>query len=308
MEWRSVSFKKDAGCAVCGPNGSGRSGEYLRRLCRRSRICNWCLPSKLASSGRLNSPRGIADQRRGQIQQQLVDQAFPQQRTIQLEAGLGVNFIHAAAASSRSSAGRSTLPASFGRKTTSAPVDRSTCAIFARHRRRRHRPAPARPAGCGRPSGVSRWLSTTTRKGWRDRFDLAHIELRIIVAHGADAGQDGTGAGAPAMAVTPGIGAGDPLADAIVQCCLAVQAGRRLQAQPGAPRVMRETKPMLSSRASFSSSHWRCDAGFAQAGEPLARRPADWGRSMAATTRVTPAAIRLRRRAACGRNGCRAPA
>lgn len=31
MEWRSVKFKKDAGCAVCGPNGDGRSGEYLRQ-------------------------------------------------------------------------------------------------------------------------------------------------------------------------------------------------------------------------------------------------------------------------------------
>jgi len=31
MEWRTVRFKKDAGCAVCGPNGSGRAGEYLRQ-------------------------------------------------------------------------------------------------------------------------------------------------------------------------------------------------------------------------------------------------------------------------------------
>ena len=31
MEWRSVSFKKDTACAVCGPNGDGRSGEYLGR-------------------------------------------------------------------------------------------------------------------------------------------------------------------------------------------------------------------------------------------------------------------------------------
>lgn len=31
MEWRTVRFKKDAGCTVCGPNGDGRSGEYLRR-------------------------------------------------------------------------------------------------------------------------------------------------------------------------------------------------------------------------------------------------------------------------------------
>ncbi|WP_434517161.1 ThiF family adenylyltransferase [Dechloromonas sp. ARDL1] len=31
MEWRTVRFKKDAGCAVCGPSGSVRSGEYLRQ-------------------------------------------------------------------------------------------------------------------------------------------------------------------------------------------------------------------------------------------------------------------------------------
>ena len=32
MEWRSVKFKKDARCAVCAPNGSGQSGEYLRQV------------------------------------------------------------------------------------------------------------------------------------------------------------------------------------------------------------------------------------------------------------------------------------
>jgi adenylyltransferase/sulfurtransferase len=31
MEWRTVRFKKDGDCAVCGPNGNGRSGEYLRQ-------------------------------------------------------------------------------------------------------------------------------------------------------------------------------------------------------------------------------------------------------------------------------------
>jgi adenylyltransferase/sulfurtransferase len=31
MEWRTVRFRKDAACAVCGPNGNARSGEYLRR-------------------------------------------------------------------------------------------------------------------------------------------------------------------------------------------------------------------------------------------------------------------------------------
>lgn len=31
MEWRTVKFRKDQGCTVCGPNGSGQSGEYLRQ-------------------------------------------------------------------------------------------------------------------------------------------------------------------------------------------------------------------------------------------------------------------------------------
>lgn len=31
MEWRTVKFRQDSACAVCGPNGSGRSGEYLRQ-------------------------------------------------------------------------------------------------------------------------------------------------------------------------------------------------------------------------------------------------------------------------------------
>jgi adenylyltransferase/sulfurtransferase len=31
MEWRSVRFKQDPACVVCGPNGNGRSGEYLRQ-------------------------------------------------------------------------------------------------------------------------------------------------------------------------------------------------------------------------------------------------------------------------------------
>ena len=31
MEWRTVRFKKDGDCAVCGPTGNARSGEYLRQ-------------------------------------------------------------------------------------------------------------------------------------------------------------------------------------------------------------------------------------------------------------------------------------
>jgi hypothetical protein len=45
---------------------------------------------------------------------------------------------------------------------------------------------------------ISKRLSTTTRSGWRGRFDIAHQQLRIVVAHRADAGQDGAGPGPPA--------------------------------------------------------------------------------------------------------------
>ena len=31
MEWRTVRFRKDNDCAVCGPKGNVRSGEYLRQ-------------------------------------------------------------------------------------------------------------------------------------------------------------------------------------------------------------------------------------------------------------------------------------
>ena len=32
MEWRTVKFKQDVGCSVCGASGDVRSGEYLRRF------------------------------------------------------------------------------------------------------------------------------------------------------------------------------------------------------------------------------------------------------------------------------------
>lgn len=31
MEWNTIRFRKDSGCAVCGPNGDARSGEYLNQ-------------------------------------------------------------------------------------------------------------------------------------------------------------------------------------------------------------------------------------------------------------------------------------
>ncbi len=60
----------------------------------------------------------------------------------------------------------------------------------------------------------------------------AHVELRIVAANGADPGQNGAGARAPAMSVLPGRRPGQPLAGAIAQRCLAVEAGGQFHAQP----------------------------------------------------------------------------
>ena len=46
MEWRTVRFKKDAACTVCGPTGDGRSGEYLRRPdANRESAAGTCRPA-----------------------------------------------------------------------------------------------------------------------------------------------------------------------------------------------------------------------------------------------------------------------
>ena len=45
MDWRTVRFRKDAGCTVCGPNGDGRSGEYRHRSgAGRESAGGACLP------------------------------------------------------------------------------------------------------------------------------------------------------------------------------------------------------------------------------------------------------------------------
>jgi len=52
MEWRTVKFRKDAACTVCGPNGDGRSGEYLRRPdAGRESATGVCLPGPSVRAG-----------------------------------------------------------------------------------------------------------------------------------------------------------------------------------------------------------------------------------------------------------------
>lgn len=52
MEWRSIRFKRDPACAVCGPSGDGRSGEYLRRSAAdRESAGSACHPARSARAG-----------------------------------------------------------------------------------------------------------------------------------------------------------------------------------------------------------------------------------------------------------------
>jgi len=69
------------------------------------------------------------------------------------------------------------------------------------------------------------------RLAWH--IQTAHIELRIVFEHGADACQDGAGAGAPGVSIHAGFGAGDPLALAVDQRGLPVDGRSDLHAHPG---------------------------------------------------------------------------
>ena len=101
--------------------------------------------------------------------------------------------------------------------------------------------------------------------------DVAHGQARIVVAHRADAGQDGAGAGPPAVAVAACVGAGDPLAAAVVQGRLAIQAGRHLQAQPGTTAGhARDETDIQFARLVLQQTACRFDAGRPQQGEATA--------------------------------------
>ena len=98
--------------------------------------------------------------------------------------------------------------------------------------------------------------------------DGAHVELRVVVTHGADAGEHRTGAGTPAVGVAPGVVAGDPLGHAVVERGLAVERGRGLEAQPRptADHARDETDVEFAGFGFLNAGH-DIDARVAQQGE-----------------------------------------
>ena len=103
------------------------------------------------------------------------------------------------------------------------------------------------------------------------RGHQAHVEARIVLGDGADAGEQRAGALAPGVAIDAGRFAGDPLALPIGQGGAAVERDRGLEAQPGATALhARDEADVELARLGFEHAGLHGDAGGAQAGEALA--------------------------------------
>jgi hypothetical protein len=176
--------------------------------------------------------RLVADQRGGEIDQELVDMAFTHQRAVQLPTGFDVDLVH---------------PTACELSEQRVEID---LARFVRHRddfgacgaqRVRARPIVYRRGdersgaehACAR-RGLEAAVDDDSHRLSR-RFDLAHRELRIVVFNRAYARQHRARTRAPAMAVGARLRSGDPLAAPVRECGLAVEARRDFHAHPRPP-------------------------------------------------------------------------
>ena len=99
----------------------------------------------------------------------------------------------------------------------------------------------------------------------------AHIELRIVFEHRADAGQQGAGTGPPGMTVGAGSLTGNPLALAILQSGAAVQRGSDFQAHPRTLAQHAAEKPEVElARGCRPGTYHHLDAGRAKVGKAAA--------------------------------------
>ena len=103
------------------------------------------------------------------------------------------------------------------------------------------------------------------------RVDQPHVEARVVVEHGAYAGQQRAGALAPGVAVGASGFAGDPLALAVLERGAAVERHCRLQPDPGPlPLHAREETDVQLARRIGLRAAVDDDAGRAQACRALA--------------------------------------
>jgi hypothetical protein len=218
-----------------------------------------------------HAARRVAEQTGRQVEQQFIDQTCAQQRAAEAETGLGVHFVDAAPGEFASRAGRSTCPSG----PAAAGLRRRACRSAAILRGSATAAAP--DTAIAQHSGVERQFEPAIDDHFQgltqsppQPFHPTHIELRIVVADRADAGQDGAGARSPAMPVLPRRRPGQPLAGAILQRRLAVEAGGQLQPQPGPGTRHAGDETDVDFRASAASKpHSASTPACAQAGQPL---------------------------------------
>ena len=120
-------------------------------------------------------------------------------------------------------------------------------------------------------AAMSSRLSITTRSGWRGVATARTVSCGSSSRDRADAGQHRARARAPVHGTSRARGlAGDPLALAVGERGAAIQADAAIFMRiHGRPRVMRERKPLLSSRASSPSPRFDVDARSRSRAMPL---------------------------------------
>src|SRR6185369_895806 len=173
----------------------------------------------------------VAEQLRRDVDEQLVDETGGEQRCVELLAGLDVQLVDLAPAevgdhrrevdlAARRRRERDLGAVRFERATPRAVVDRRVD----EHLSRRREDARGGRRLEARIDDHAQRLA--------HRLDEAHVEPRVVVAHGADARQHRSGALAPGVAVGARRRAGDPLARAVGERAAAVERNRDLHAQP----------------------------------------------------------------------------
>lgn len=183
------------------------------------------------------------------IQQQFIHQALAQHadRGGLCPASTCTSFT-SRAARSRSMAARSALPCGLGSATLRPTfAQRRRRAVYQRRRVDEH---------------LARWAAPWPGAGWcfqsavddhqarlAQHVRQAHVQLRVVFQHRADAGEYGTGPCTPRVAASAvRRGRGDPPAAPVGQGGAPSSELAAFSRTQGVPRAMRLAKPMLSSR------------------------------------------------------------
>ncbi len=188
--------------------------------------------------------------------------------------------------------GRSTLPCAFGNVITSAPMARSAAAFSERSGSgSAHTMTQGSPCSRRASSGTPSLLSTSTRKGWRA---VSTARTVICGLSSSTVPMPVRTAQARARQAWPSARAAGPVIHWLSPDGSAVRLSRLAAIfirTHGRPRVMRETKPIFISRASFSSRPQRTSMPAVRSVVRPRPDTSGLGSSIAAITRASLASI-----------------